>query len=333
MSATFVISLDFELMWGVRDHRGQGDYGTEILGARQAVPGMLKLFRKYGIQATWATVGLLFARNRKQMLDYLPESLPAYTNISLSPYAAVRSEIGENETSDPYHYGRSLVEMIADTEGQELATHTYSHYYCLEPGQTLAAFRADLQAARAIATDMDISMASIVFPRNQMTPEHTGAAADLGFHLYRGNPEHFAYRSRNAAEQTPFVRAFRLTDSILPLSRVQSSSKPEPAHAGKTVNLPASRFLRPLSNRFPTYSALHLRRVMSEMTATARAGQGQIYHLWWHPHNFGRSPEASLNRLEKLLQHFLVLQDRHGMQSRSMNSLAAGDRTDRAPET
>lgn len=318
MPATFVISLDFELMWGVRDHRGEGDYGVEILGARQAIPGILKLFRQYDIQATWATVGLLFARNRKQMLEYVPDTLPAYANPSLSPYAAIRSEIGEDETADPYHYGYSLVKRIAETEGQELATHTYSHYYCLEPGQTLAAFRADLQAARAIAADMGITMQSIVFPRNQMTPEYADTAADLGFHLYRGNSGHFAYRSRNAAEQTPAVRAFRLADSILPLARTQSYAKP--VHDQKAVNLPASRFLRPLSRKLPAYSALHLQRVKSEMTAAAR--KDQIYHLWWHPHNFGRSPEESLDRLDKLLKHFQSLQGQYGMLSRAMGNVS-----------
>ena len=41
----FVISLDFELMWGVRDRRGIADYGANILGARRAVPRLLDLYK------------------------------------------------------------------------------------------------------------------------------------------------------------------------------------------------------------------------------------------------------------------------------------------------
>src|ERR1700686_2907278 len=45
----FVISLDFELHWGVRDHeRPNGPYGPNLLGARKAIPRLLELFERYG---------------------------------------------------------------------------------------------------------------------------------------------------------------------------------------------------------------------------------------------------------------------------------------------
>src|SRR5262245_13071649 len=55
-----VISLDFELHWGVRDKRPvDGSYRENLLGAREAIPRMLDLFEEFGIAATWATVGFL----------------------------------------------------------------------------------------------------------------------------------------------------------------------------------------------------------------------------------------------------------------------------------
>ena len=42
----FVISLDFELMWGVRDKRTINDYGQNILNVHQVIPQTLELFRK-----------------------------------------------------------------------------------------------------------------------------------------------------------------------------------------------------------------------------------------------------------------------------------------------
>ena len=60
-----VISLDFELHWGVRDKRPvDGPYRENLLGAREAIPRMLDLFEEFGVAATWATVGFLFAKNR-----------------------------------------------------------------------------------------------------------------------------------------------------------------------------------------------------------------------------------------------------------------------------
>ena len=60
MTGQFIISLDFELLWGVRDHADRDSYGQNVTGARAAVPRMLDLFERHGIAATWATVGFLF---------------------------------------------------------------------------------------------------------------------------------------------------------------------------------------------------------------------------------------------------------------------------------
>jgi hypothetical protein len=48
-----------------------------------------------------------------------------------------------------------------------------------------------------------------------------------------------------------------------------------------------------------------------------------LYHLWWHPHNFGIHQEKNLNFLEKILQHFRSLESRYGMVSMNMAEAAA----------
>lgn len=126
-SGRFVISLDFELMWGVRDKRSIADYGRNILGVRQAVPALLALFAEHNIACTWATVGMLFFANKRDLLAGLPEQRPRYTNPRLSPYETL-SEIGDNEDTDPYWYGLSMIERIMDCPRQEIGTHT-SHIF------------------------------------------------------------------------------------------------------------------------------------------------------------------------------------------------------------
>src|SRR6476660_3556153 len=138
----FVISLDFELHWGVRDKRpANGPYRRNLLGARTAVAGMLALFEEFGIRATWATVGFLFARSRKELHEYSPARRPEYRNPKLSAY---EEPVGQDEAEDPLHFGGSLIDEIANCPGQEIASHTFSHYYCCEPGQDAEAFSADL---------------------------------------------------------------------------------------------------------------------------------------------------------------------------------------------
>ncbi len=70
----FVISLDFEIHWGVRDYKpADGDYRQYLLGERQSVPAMLELFREFDVAATWATVGFLFANSKAELEKFKPE--------------------------------------------------------------------------------------------------------------------------------------------------------------------------------------------------------------------------------------------------------------------
>lgn len=57
--SSLVMSLDFELFWGVSDSRRINDYRQNVEGVWIAIPKMLALFRQYDIHATWAAVGML----------------------------------------------------------------------------------------------------------------------------------------------------------------------------------------------------------------------------------------------------------------------------------
>jgi hypothetical protein len=100
MVGRLVISLDFELLWGVRDTEDRQSYGQNILGAREAIPRMLDLFAAGGIRATWATVGFLFCETKEELLASLPDERPAYRDPRLSNYAYL-DEVGPDERRDP----------------------------------------------------------------------------------------------------------------------------------------------------------------------------------------------------------------------------------------
>ena len=322
MAGRLVISLDFELMWGVRDHRSVTDYGDAVLGERTAIPAMLQRFSAAGIRATWATVGLLFARNRAEMLEYAPQLRPAYRDARLSPYHAIEHEVGPDEAADPLHYGRSLIDQVAAVDGQEIATHTYSHYFCLEEGPSVAAFAADLASARAIAAAAGHKPSSIVFPRNQMGDEHVAECRRHGIDCFRGQPASFAYRPRaRRQDHTLLVRGVRLLDGIAPLTGPHTFERA--GLCAGVADVPASRFLRPWNPAAPAYSRLHVNHVLREMRAAAESGK--TYHLWWHPHNVGRHQERNLAQLDRVLSEFRRLRDEHGMQSVTMSDVARQD--------
>src|SRR5690242_8377651 len=94
-----VISLDFELHWGVRDWCGpRSPYRANLLGAREAIPRMLDLFAEYDVAATWATVGFLFAESGDELKAMSPVNRPAYRSAKLSPY---EEPVGRDERDDP----------------------------------------------------------------------------------------------------------------------------------------------------------------------------------------------------------------------------------------
>lgn len=211
----FVISLDFELRWGVRHRHTNGAYDANHLGARLAIPRILALFTEFNVSATWATVGFLFARSRAERERFSPELRPKYANPAFSPYF---DPTGDDEGNDPLHFADSLIKQISLTPRQELATHTFSHYFCLERGQTAATFRADLCAAQTIAAERGMRLTSIVFPRNQRNPTYDAVLLDSGITAYRGNPPSRRWCFADGAEgDRSAKRITRLLDAYVPL--------------------------------------------------------------------------------------------------------------------
>ena len=82
----FVISLDYELMWGVRDSQTKESYGKNILGVKSAINEMLECFKCYNVNATFAIVGFLFHETKDEIFNNIPNVVPNYKNKKLSPY-------------------------------------------------------------------------------------------------------------------------------------------------------------------------------------------------------------------------------------------------------
>jgi peptidoglycan/xylan/chitin deacetylase (PgdA/CDA1 family) len=314
----FLISLDFELNWGVRDIKTLENYKPNLLGARAVVPRLLELFAEYEVHTTWATVGLLFFAARDELIQGLAQIRPRYANPRLSPYEDIDG-IGANESADPFHYAASLIKAIATYPGQEIASHTFSHYYCLEKGQDVECFREDLRVAVAVATKYGLSLRSLVFPRNQVNEDYLPVCREAGILAYRGNPSHWMYRQTPAADHVPIRRGLRIADAYFNISSHNSYSL-DLVDDTLPLNIPASRFLRPYSPMLAAVEQVRLQRIMSDMTWAAQ--NGQAYHLWWHPHNFGIEQERNLDALKRLLTHLTYLREVYGIESLNMGEVA-----------
>lgn len=313
----FIISLDFELMWGVRDVTTKEKYGKNILGVREVLPKLLTLFKDYKISVTFATVGFLFLETKEEFLEVIPTQKPNYIHKNLSPYKGI-NKIGTNEKEDPYHYGMCLINKIKK-EGHEIATHTFCHYYCLEDGQNNLEFEEDLKYAIKIAKKRNIALKSIVFPRNQINYNYLEICKKHGVLSYRGNESSWLYKPSKTDEQPLFKRFLRLADSYINIS---GSNIYDYKTIKETIpfNIPSSAFLRPYNNKLSFLDNLKLRRIKKGMTLAAK--KNRVFHLWWHPHNFGINQKKNLLFLKKILTHYTVLNKKYGFQSITMSNLS-----------
>lgn len=313
-----VISLDFELMWGMRDKPSLDHYMGNFNGVREALRRMLEAFGTYDVKATFATVGLLFFSTKEEMMAGLPTLRPSYLNPHLSPYTDHFAKVGPNEESDPYHFAASMIKLVQAHPAHEVACHTFSHYYCLEKGQTVEQFSADLEAAQAAARSLGISLSSLVFPRNQFNPAYLAISRQLGITAFRGNERNWLHEARNGEQERLLRRGFRLLDAWINLTGHNCHAFPA-ARPDLPMDIPASRFLRPWTPRLRRLEGLRLRRITKAMDHAARTGT--IFHLWWHPHNFGVNIDQNLAFLDSILRHFEQLRNAYGMESLTMGQV------------
>lgn len=322
-SGALILSLDFELHWG-RPTEPLSDRAvrTRFLRTREVVPRILAVFEEFGVAATWATVGHLFAHSSAEIAEVRPAVWPTYRKPGLSPDVVTP---GPNEAEDPFHFAPSLIECIRRTPRQEIGTHTFSHFYCLEAGQSRTDFAADLNAACAIAARRGIELKSIAFPRNQVNEDYRPVLREHGIEVYRGNPPGVWRAGDSEASRTPTRRAARLLDSFVQWTARDGSSWEEIAEADGLANVRATSFLRPFDGRLGIAEEIRFRRIATTLERAARLGR--FVHLWWHPHNFAAQPDANLMFLRRILRVFASCRETLGMRSLSMidAAMAAGE--------
>jgi hypothetical protein len=54
---------------------------------------------------------------------------------------------------------------------------------------------------------------------------------------------------------------------------------------------------------------------------TYAAQNNLVYHLWWHPHNFGVNLEQNISMLNEILAHYKYLSHMYNFESVTMNDL------------
>lgn len=312
-----VVSLDFELAWGFHySNRAKGPYQQNILGARTVIPKMLKLFEKYGIHATWATVGALGCRSKTELIELLNKNL-VYIEKGHSMAAYIEQNVGKDEDSDPLHYADSLIRMIRGCPDQWIGSHTFSHFFLFEKTFSEDDFARDIASFKSLFPEAVTN----IFPRNQISDAAVTTLWKQGFKAYRGVPENKAWIQiyRESRKNPLVIRVLRLIDTYLPLSGYYDYPIEE-IKAKDLYNIRASSFLRPFDPRFYWMETLKIRRIKAGMRRAAI--RGNVFHLCWHPHCLGIRQEVNLGQLEEIFRYFKLLNEQYGMASMSMEEVS-----------
>jgi hypothetical protein len=311
-NGVLVISLDFELVWGLFDHIEITDKVTYFNNTLEAIPLILNIFEKNSIHATWATVGMLFNENWDEWHSNIPEIITTYARKELDAYDYGKRH--QKSGLEKFFFAPHLIKKIQSLKGQEIGTHTYSHYYCLEKGQTKVQYEADINQAMKMAQKFNIDLKSLVFPRNQFNEDYLEICAQKGIETVRTNPNFWYWDSTK--KETFAVKLARTGDAYLPFGK--KSYAVGSLVLDKVLCQPASRFLRP-QHSISLFNNSRLIRIKNEMIQAAK--DGEVYHLWWHPHNFGVDSVGSLKTLLAIVETFKYCNEIYGMESLSMKEL------------
>ena len=316
----FCISLDFELHWGCFERMSLNEKEKQyFLNTRALIPEKLNLFSSNEIHATWAVVGMLYMKNASAWHQNKPTPLPEFINKNVSAYDWIDAH-GFSGDNDPFHFAPDLVDLIRDTPYQEIATHTYAHYFCLEPAQTRNQFYADLEMAVKLAAKNGSTIRSLVFPRNQFNANYLSVCANLGITSVRSSPNIWYWRyGTGSSFKEKFFRAGDAYIKMQPIKPVYL--KDIDTKSGLPLQLPSSRLYRAWQPKMKIQNTFKLHRILNEMTVAAK--NKAYYHIWWHPHNFGFHPKECMHELEQILDHFKKLNKKYGFQSMSMEEISS----------
>lgn len=87
-----------------------------------------------------------------------------------------------------------MIDLISKYDGQEIGSHTFSHYYAREDGQNIDEFSADINSAKNIAENKGYEVNTLVFPRNQSLDSYEKVIKSNKFIAYRGEEKDWIHK-------------------------------------------------------------------------------------------------------------------------------------------
>lgn len=311
----FILSLDFELIWGTLDLFGPDRFRKACELERELIiERLLALLEEFELPATWCVLGHLFLdqcspkNGRKH-----PEILrPAHSWVDRDWFEC---DPGGTEESAPIFLGRSLVEKIRGCRvPQEIGSHSFSHIIFGDPGCSREVAESDIAACVRLAREIGIELRSFAFPRNAVG--HLDVLKKYGFVCYRGPEPHWYDRRDLPSLPRRLAHLFDVLTAARPPVVLPEE------HGDGLWNIPGSMIYFPmhgLRRYIPLF--LRVRRALKGLDAAARGRR--IFHLWFHPTNLADETDRLFNGLRTIFIHASELRAAGALRFATMSSVVA----------
>jgi hypothetical protein len=311
----FVLSLDFELIWGTLDKHGPERFRAPCERERfEVFEPFVALLEEFEIPATWCVLGHLMLDSCAPV-DGVKHPEIVRPRHAWHPDDWFVHDPSSDERSAPIFYGRSLVErLLAARVPQEIGCHTFSHVIFGDPGCSRETAVSEVRACVRAATELGVTPRSFAFPRNRVG--HLDVLREHGFTCFRGpDPPWYAMGRGNYGS---LKRAAHLADAIA--ARRPGVVLPERVEG--LINVPGSMQYFPSNGvRRHVPMAPRVRRMLAGVESAAR--RRRIMHLWFHPTNLADETEAMLGGLRTVFTDVARRRERGELDTLSMGEVAA----------
>jgi len=311
----FVLSLDFELAWGMRDLLGDNAQDEECERTRDVVvPRLLELFERYQVPATWCTVGQLFdSEIASPVEEHFATLVPPEHDWLTKPWFE-GLEAGTEQKRRAYLAPGLIAQILSATPAQEIGSHSFTHVIFGDQGCSRACAETEIDACVERAAHDGLRLQSFAFPRNEVG--HRDVLRHHGFRCYRGPETNWFYR--------PWVpqKLARIAHLASVLAGVSALPVLPRRDELGLWDIPGSMILLPAHGirRFVPMS----RRVQRAARGIRAAVQSRgVFHLWFHPINLAVETDPLFEALERILQLAAAHRDRGELEFQSMGDLAA----------
>ena len=247
--ATFVISIDLELAWGIWDRINSAYLYNAVNLERNIINQLLEIFKNFDLPVTWATVAALIDENNKMI------------------------SIGDKKA----WYAPEIIEKIINSKPKHLiASHSYAHPNFKENNKNFII--NDFEKSEFFFKTFGIKPNVLIFPRNQIN--HLDILKNFNYKFFRG--QDFSWYKKVANLNKFFGRMANLADKIFPFKT--NSIKPINHKCG-LIEIPSSLLLISRDGfKFPVSNLNMYYKIKCGIELAIK--NKECFHLWFHPSNF-----------------------------------------------